>query len=334
MENSKLAKFRNLFNTSFMTRRQFLATGAVGLLVTGCGPEARPRLRIGTTLKPGCEPLFLARHLNALDENQFLVAEYPSPSELMISYQNRALDVVSVTLDDAIRLASHGDDARIVSVLGYSEGADAIMGRPDLEAIGDLRGKVIGFESDASGAYVLARALEKYGVGIDEVTLRSSRADRMNRMFAQAILDAVVTYDPHRAALARAGARSLFDSAEMRGEFIEVLVARSDAIRGFPVQLRKLVEAWDAGLEYLKRNPRAAAEVLAPRDRVTPDQMVASLKLIRFAEAGEAARMLAPGDNTFSELLRKTAEFELKHNLIPSPVNVTALRDDSFVRSR
>lgn len=317
-----------------MTRRKFLATSAAGIVMAGCASNVSPRLRIGTTLKPGCEPLYLARHLEALDENQFLLAEYPTPSEMMISFQNRALDVVVVAADDAIRLASYGQDARIVSVLGYSEGADAILGKQEFDGVPALRGKVIGFESDASGAYVLARALDKYGVHPDDVTLRSSRADRLNRMFSQGVVDALVTYDPHRAALIRAGgARVLFDTAEIPGEIAEVLVARSEIITRETAQLRRVVAAWNAGLAYLRRNPKAAAEIVAARDRLQPDQLLASLKLVRFVEPSEVPAMLAPGDNAFTALLRKTSEFALKYNLIPGPVDIASIRDDRLVRA-
>jgi NitT/TauT family transport system substrate-binding protein len=276
--------------------------------------------------------MFLARHLGVLEEATFLVAEYPTPSELMISFQNRALDVIIVTADDAIRLASYGQDIRIVSVLGYSEGADAIMARPDLDGVPALKGKVIGFESDVAGAYVLARALDKYGLHPRDVTLRSSRADRMNRMFAQSVVDAVVTYDPHRAALARAGARMIFDTAELPGEFVEVMVTRSEVIARQANQLRQVVDAWNTGLQYLQRNPRAAAEIVAPRDHVSPDQLLASLKFIRFAEPEESRRMLAPNQPEFAQLLKKTAEFGLKYEILPGPVDVGALRDDRIVR--
>src|SRR5688572_869309 len=92
-KNRRLAKISNLFITRPMTRRKFLATSVAGIVMAGCAPDTSPRLRIGTTLKPGCEPLYIARHLEALDEKHFLLAEYPTPSEMMIAFQNRALDV-------------------------------------------------------------------------------------------------------------------------------------------------------------------------------------------------------------------------------------------------
>ena len=317
-----------------MTRRQFLSKAATvsASALAGCAAEPRARLRVGTSICPAFEPLFLARHLGELNEAAVQLADYPTASELMLSFQNRALDVITVTIDDVIRLASYGHDVRIVAVLAHSNGADALLGRADLPDVAALRGKSVAFEADTLGAYLLARALDLHGVSPAEVTLRSSRADRLNRFFTMGLADAVVTYDPYRAALLRAGMKVLFDSSRIPGEIVNVLAARASTIAAQLPAARHLVEAWNSGVEYLQANGRMAAEIVARRERTTPDLLASSFGLLRFAGVDESRRELAPDGAALAPVLQKTADFMLAQNLIPKPVDTAPLRDDRLAR--
>jgi NitT/TauT family transport system substrate-binding protein len=315
-----------------MTRRQFLARGATALALAGCDKEPLARLRIGTSICPALEPLFLARHLRVLDEKAIQIAEYPTVSELVLSFQNRALDAIMVTVADAARLASFRHDLRIVAVLTYSNGADAIVGVPSLTDVASLRGKTVVFETDTLGAYFLARALDKAGLAATDVNLRASRADRANRFITMKEADAVVTYEPYRTSLLRLGTKVIFDSSQLPGEIVHVLAVRSDVILRRIADLKRLMQAWHQGAEYLAANSRAAAEVLAIRERLTPDQFVASLDLLRFVKLEESRQLLSPGANDFSRMLQSTADFMLKHDLLPAPVDASSLRDDHVVR--
>ena len=316
-----------------MTRRQFLSGGAAALALAACDTEPPPRIRIGTSVCPALEPLFLARHLAVLDEKAIQIAEYPTVSELLLSFQNRALDAVTVTVDDAARLVSYRQDLRIVAILTYSNGADALVGRSDLPDVAALRGKAVAFETDTLGAYFLARALDRNGLKPQDVIMRSSRADRLNRFISMNLADAVVTYEPYRGSLLRSGGKVLFDSAQLPGEIVHVLAVRSDVLVRHASALRLMMRAWHEAAKYLVEHPRAAAEVVAIRERTTSDLFVASLDLLRFAKPEESSKLLAPGANDFSRMLQATADFMLKFDLLPSPVDTSSLRDDRVVRS-
>ncbi len=315
-----------------MNRRQFLSGGAAALLFAACDTEPPPRLRIGTSICPALEPLFLARHLGVLNEKAVQIAEYPTVSELLLSFQNRALDAVTVTADDVARLVGYRQDLRIVAILTYSNGADALVGRSDLADVRALRGKAVAFETDTLGAYFLARALDRNGLSPDDVIMRSSRADRLNRFISMNLADAVVTYEPYRGSLVRSGAKVLFDSSQLPGEIVHVLAVRSDALVRHTAALRQMMKAWHEAAKYLAEHPRAAAEVVSIRERTTPDFFVASLDLLRFATPEESAKLLAPGANDFSRMLQATADFMLKFDLLPAPVDAATLRDDRVVR--
>ena len=92
------------------------------------------------------------------------------------------------------------------------------------------------------------------------------------------------------------------------------------------------MEAWNSGVEYLQANGRMAAEIVARRERTTPDLLASSFGLLRFAGLDESRRELAPDGAALAPVLQKTADFMLAQNLIPKPVDTAPLRDDRLAR--
>jgi NitT/TauT family transport system substrate-binding protein len=315
-----------------VTRRHFLFRIALAMCAGGCATQPRPRLRVGTYLGPGFEPMFVARHNGALNEKVFQIAEYPTASELMLAFQNGALDAITVTLDDVLRLASYGHDVKIVMLTAQSNGADAILGRSNMADLSALKGKTVGFESNTLGAFLLARALEKHGLSPKDLNLSATRVDRLNRQFTVGLVDAVVTYEPYRSTLVRAGAKVLFDSSELPGEIMDALVVRRPVLEQQTAALDSLVSAWMEGLEFLQKDPRAAAAIVARRERTTPEAFVKSLELVRLMGLEENRRAFDPGNAEVMQRLQRTADFMLRYDLLPRPVAVTTLMDGRLVR--
>lgn len=125
--------------------------------VCGCAPGGEAPLRVGTNIWLGYEPFYVARQAGSLPENVRLV-EYASASEVLSAFRSRAIEAAAVTLDEAISLAENDNSLRIGLVLDTSDGADALVARPG-RRLSELKGRTIGVESPAVGAYLLGRAL-------------------------------------------------------------------------------------------------------------------------------------------------------------------------------
>ena len=299
-----------------MNRRQFLSACLSASAVCGCVQEPTPRLRLGTYLWPGYEPIYVGRLRGLLNSAVVHLADYPTPSDLMLSFQNRALDAITVTLDDALRLVSYGVDIKIVAVLGWSRGGDAIIGQPKVEDFAALRGKEVGFEAYTTGAFLLAKALELHGIHSSEVRLRPSRGDRLTSYFGTNVIQGAVTHEPYRSSLLRRGGKVLFDSSALADELVGVLVVRAEALSSQGTALRHVLSVWYAGLAELERAPAAFAAALSARERTTPAHFIESLKLVRFASAETARNLLRKGNPDFQRMVQTTANFMTGHRLI------------------
>ncbi len=121
-----------------------------------CAKETPPPLRLGVVVWPGAESLYLARDLGYYGNAPIKLVDYPSDSELMRSYRNGDLEAAAITLDETWSLAEADPDIRIVFIQDISNGGDAIVAKPEIKNLQDLKGRRVGVESSAGGAFVLA----------------------------------------------------------------------------------------------------------------------------------------------------------------------------------
>lgn len=315
-----------------MNRRQFLTAALPALALGACSEAPLAPMRIGTFVWPGYEPLFIARSLGLFSEKDVQLMEFPSAADSMMSFKNGLVDSVTVTLDEVLRLVAEGHDLRIVLLMDYSNGADAILARPGIENVAALKGRKVGIETNNLGAFILSRALEIHGLGAGEITPVSLRADRLEDQFNKGALDAIVTYEPYRSRLLSRGARQIFDTTELPSEVLDVMIVRADVLEKYERTLRKLLNVWFDAIQYLAQKPEDAAGRVAVREQVTSAQFLESLKLLRFLDRQENIRMLAKGETSLLALVKKMSGFMQANQWIQAPVQTAKLFHNSFLK--
>lgn len=290
----------------------------------GSGCERRPAepLQVATNVWPGYEPLYLARQLRALDPARFRLVEMPNATDALRALRAGMVSAAALTLDETLTLLQEGVDLRIAVVLDVSNGADALVARPGLGSLRGLKGRRIGVEHSAVGAYMLARALERAGLDAQDVeTVRVTENGHLEAYRSGAV-DAVVTFDPSRSRLIALGAEPMFDSSQIPEEIFDVLVVRTEVLRAHPEVAPQLREAWFRALDHLQREPEDAARRMAPREGVDPSAFQASLRGLEFPNRDReqqlrSGALLAPA--------RRLAETMLRHRLLKRPVDPSIL---------
>ena len=218
-------------------------------------------LQIGTNLWPGYEPLYLADSLGYYSKNELRLVVLPSASEVIRSFKNRVINVAALTLDEALLLSETGVDIVIIQVADISHGADVIMANTEIDSFSQLSGKKVGLESTALGAYILSRALEINQLQLEDIQVVDLEIGEQEKAFTQSDVDAVVTFEPVKTHLKNHGANIIFDSSQIPGEVVDVLVVRKDLFVEKKDQLQHLVDGWYKGVHYLENNPDKAAEI-------------------------------------------------------------------------
>ncbi|HLA79721.1 MAG TPA: ABC transporter substrate-binding protein [Vicinamibacteria bacterium] len=297
-----------------------------------CTPEPTPLLRVGTNLWPGYELLFLARDLGYLDDSIRLV-EYASASQALRAYRSGMIEAACLTLDELVLLESQsGTGARLVSVFDVSQGADALLAVPALDRLADLKGRRLGVEDTALGAFVLARVLERAGLTRADIDLVPLEVNEHERAFVEGRLDAVITFEPVRTKLLARGARVLFDSTQMPGEIVDVLVVGTEPLSRQTSQVRTILRGHFRALEYLRAQPEDAARRLARRQGVTAAEMLESLRGLQFPDLKDNLALVDGPSATLLTSGQALASVMSERRLLPRPVEVAALIDASPLR--
>jgi NitT/TauT family transport system substrate-binding protein len=295
------------------------------LALGGCAREPDTPLRIGTNVWIGSEPLYLARELGRFDPAAVQLVEYPSASEVLRAYRNQAIDGMVVSLDELFPLAADGLDPRVVVVVDVSHGADVVVGRGDMKAMRDLKGKAVAVESGALGAFVLSRALAINGMQASDVNVVHLESNEQPSAFEKGQVDGAVTFDPYRAQFLQAGGKVLFDSTQIPGEIVDLLAVRASVLQKRPKAVQALLNGWFGAIDYMAKDPKDAARRMGIRQQRSGEQFLEAQKGLHVPSREENLKMLGGSSPELAVTARRLMALMLDAKLLTKPVEIEKL---------
>lgn len=281
---------------------------------------------------PGYEGFYLANNLGYYDDRLIQLVDYPSATEVSRAMRNGNLDVAALTLDEALSLAETNPDTRVVLIIDVSAGADVIIAKPEIKTLAELKGRRVGAEANALGAFVITRALEQVGLSSQDVDIVSLGVSEHEYAFRKGAVDAMVTFEPTRSKLLAMGANVVFDSRKIPGEIVDVLVVPQAVLERRRNTLDVLVQGWFRALDYLNNNPQDGASRIAPRQGVNPEQFLASLQLLHILDVKENQQLLSQADPKLLNTIKKLSTLMMDRNLLRQAVDAGSLLDDRLVK--
>jgi NitT/TauT family transport system substrate-binding protein len=236
-----------------------------------------------------------------------------------------------LTLDEAITARAAGLDFKIVLVFDFSAGADALLVRPGIDQLSDLKGKRIGVEQTGVGALMLDAALKRTSLTAADVQVISLTVDQHLAAFNNHEVDALVTFEPIASQVEAAGGRRLFDSSSIPGSIVDVLVLSTKALEANPNTARRLIARYFHALTYLRHNPADAAQRMAPRLGLTPAAVSTSYQGLVLPDLAENQRLLGGMPSPLETTAAGLAALMLREKLIARPSEVKRLIVDSYL---
>ncbi len=270
-------------------------------LLVACQPVPAAPLTLGLNAWVGYDPLVLARERGLIDTRAVKVIELSSSSETLRHFRNRLLDAAALTLDEALRLADEGFDPRVVAVLSASAGADVVMAVPEVRDLAGLRGRTVAVEATTVGALMLQRLLQAARLQPGDVKVINVEATQHLALLRGGRAQVSVSYEPLAGALREAGMVSIFDSRQMPGDIVDVLLVHADVLQSRPEQVQAMVAGWQRGQAAVEQAPDASAALLAPGADLTPAQYLASFKGLDFFSAEQSLTWLSGQPRTLGQ---------------------------------
>ncbi len=317
------------------TIRRFLGLALTAwLLAVGfaaCTPKPLTPLRFGNDLWLGTEPFYLARDLGYYGSAVQLV-EYSEGQEVYRAFQNGSIDLASTTLDTAITLLQSNPDLQVLLLIDQSAGADAMLAQPNVPSIQALKGRKVGVEPLTYGLLLLTRALESVGLTRQDVKIVNLSLTKQEAAFQKKEIDGLVTFEPVRSKLLSDGAKRLFDSRQIPGEIVDLVIGDAKLLATHQQQLEVMATGWFRALDYMQQHPQESVTRMAKRQDLSEQQFIQAMEVIHLYSLPENQQLLSQADPTVKNGAQKLSQFLLQNDLIKQVPDQTNLLTDQVVR--
>ena len=310
-----------------MNRPRKILTLLFCIKLLACTPAPESAVVVANIDWIGYRPLYLAKQFNYFDEHSVRLLELTSASEVLRKFRNGVIHVAALTLDEAMLLKQDGLDIKIILIMDISNGADAIVAHKDITDFNALRGKTIGVEKSAVGAYLLSRALEMAHLSAQDVHTQPIEFGEHENAFLSGQVDAVVTFEPVRSHLLKQGAHSVFDSSRIGGEIVDVLVVRSAYLQRYPRKIQSLVSAWFKALDDLQLRRSGAIRHLASLSDLGVQEYLKASEGLRFPGYQENLKSLRDSKYGLHATAQKLQDVMIGQHLLEKSVDLNTLFD-------
>lgn len=234
-------------------RRHFMAATAALAMLAGAPALAQEKtdFRVAWSIYVGWMPWGYLDESGIMDkwaEKYGITVDIVQINDYVESinqYTAGAFDGVSATNMDTLSIpAGGGVDTTALIVGDFSNGNDAVIVKDG--GLADLAGKSVNLVELSVSHYLLARGLDSVDLSERDLdgVINTSDAD-MIAAFTTSDVQAVVTWNPLVSTiLEEPNAKKVFDSSDIPGEIIDLMVVNTDTLEANPDFGKALVSAW------------------------------------------------------------------------------------------
>ena len=221
------------------------------------------------------------------------LVEFTSSGDVSKSFERGYVDIATATSVDLATLnVGKARKPQVFYVTDFSNGADVILARPDIQSIADAKGKRVAAEVGSLDMLHLLSALKKHNLTIDDITLLNVSQHEMAPAWERGEFDVAVT-TPESHSLSELGAHKIFDSSMIPGAIIDLLVSDEALIQERTDDFTKIIHGIEKARAWAKINPDEALGLLAKHLQSTPDTLKADMELMHFIPLEEQSTFLS-----------------------------------------
>jgi NitT/TauT family transport system substrate-binding protein len=239
--------------------------------------------------------------------------------ESINQYTAGGFDGCVMTNMDALTIpAAGGVDSTALIVGDFSNGNDAVILKDKTE-LKDIAGQEVNLVELSVSHYLLARGLDTVGLRERDVTVVNTSDADLVAAFSSGSISAVVTWNPLVSEiLAMPDTTKVFDSSQIPGEIIDLMVVNTKTLEENPKLGKALVGAWYEIMSIMSKDDeagiaaRTAMGKASGTDLAGYDAQLASTKM--FFEPADAVAFTT-GD-ALPKTMQSVAEFSFDHGLL------------------
>lgn len=315
--------------------KYFFSTLLVSVVLTlfaGCSSDKDElkTLRIGMNTWPGYEPFMLAKDRGFLNEN-ILISRVDSATDVIKAFKSDIVDVACITLDEAMLLQdSMKESVKIITIIDFSHGADVIIAKKHIKSMKELKDKRVGVEASALGLFMISRAVDLTPeLYFNDINIVNLGYEHHEEEFNAGNIDAVVTFEPIKTRLLKDGAHVIFNSKQIPGEIMDVMVVKEKIIKSQENNLQKLVDGWYKAVDEISKNRDSTMKSMAQYEKVDKKEFEIAYKSIKVLSRGENKLYY---ENNLDKVIIKVQKLLQKKNIIKNNIVPNKLYSNKFIK--
>ncbi|UVE18749.1 putative urea ABC transporter substrate-binding protein [Pseudomonas sp. LS44] len=166
--------------------------------------------------------------------------------ESINQYSAGQFDGCTMTNMDALTIpAAGGVDSTALIVGDFSNGNDGLVLKGEGKQLADMKGMPINLVELSVSHYLLARSLEKAGLSEKDIKVVNTSDADIASAFNTSDVQAAATWNPMLAEItAKPGVSQVFDSSQIPGEIMDMMVVNSETLKDNPALGKALTGAW------------------------------------------------------------------------------------------
>ncbi|MFQ3171355.1 MAG: NitT/TauT family transport system substrate-binding protein [Oleispira sp.] len=239
--------------------------------------------------------------------------------ESINQYSTGGFDACTMTNMDALTIpAAGGVDSTALIVGDFSNGNDGVVLK-DKKSLADIKGQRVNLVELSVSHYLLARGLETVGLTEKDLTVMNTSDADMVAVYGTDDVTAVSTWNPLlNEIISMPNSYKVFDSSQIPGEIIDLLVINTETLKKNPKLGKALVGAWYeimANMNGTNKVAIAAKESMAiasGTDLAGYEAQLASTEMFYTP----AAALALTNSEELVKTMESVAKFSFKHGLL------------------
>ncbi len=239
--------------------------------------------------------------------------------ESINQYTAGGFDGCVMTNMDALTIpAAGGVDSTALIVGDFSNGNDGVILKGK-KSLADIKGQKVNLVELSVSHYLLARALGSIGLGEKDITVVNTSDADMVAAYASPDVTAVVTWNPLLSEiLATPDSHEVFDSSQIPGEIIDLMVVNTGTLKANPALGKALTGAWYEIMSLMSGKDKAAVAARTQMGKASGTDLAgydAQLATTRmFYQAAEAVSFTRGAE--LVDTMKHVAKFSFDHGLL------------------
>lgn len=313
-----------------------LALAATLALTLTADPVQAEPLRVGHDYWIGYSGVFIADEMGFFEEEGVDVrfTSFAGPGDSLPPLIAGHLDLNLTTLHNLALIAGRedGPPLELVYLIDSSHGADAVVAKPEIESVRDLKGKKIAVTLNEANHLFLMVALEQAGLSEDDVKLINVSADDAGAAFLSGNVDAAVTWEPWVSRAKSGDGHVIYSTKDATDLIINAIVAPERTQDARPDDITAFIRAVDRGVKFLETNPEKSKRIIADRLETDVSAVGEMLDGDKIYDLAANRRLLqVQGESPVEATMATILAFLTERDLIDDAVDPGSLIDPSFL---